>query len=196
MTLSPTNSRWSSLVFFSVLLHLSHAYLFPLSKKTSSRFLLFSICSAFPASNSLQIFQLIPCKSLWDLTCLVSWGDKCFLYDELSLTSPMPSVQPNPFGTTETYNSMPPISQQEKHFAIYSCITFDPAPLNESCPLPASQFSCCFDLWLKDQTHVTTNPEDPSWKLMSKGEREITSKALSIERVHIYFIISLGGENT
>ena len=73
MTLSPPNSRWSSLVFFSVFLHLSHAYLFPLSKKTSSRsFSFFSLLFV------LHFLHPIHCKSLWDLICLVSWGDKCF----------------------------------------------------------------------------------------------------------------------
>ena len=58
MTLSPTISRWSSRVFFSVLLHLSHAYLLPLSKQTKKLLHLdffYFFCSAFPASNSLQI---------------------------------------------------------------------------------------------------------------------------------------------
>ena len=46
--MSPPNSRWSSLVFFSVLLHLSLAYLFPLSKETSSRtFSFFSFLFGF-----------------------------------------------------------------------------------------------------------------------------------------------------
>ena len=120
VTLSPTNSRWSSLVFVSVFLHLSHAYLFPLSKKTSSRFLSFLFVLHFPASNSLHIIQLIPCKSLWDLTSLVSWGDKCFLCDELGFTYLLFPVQPNPFGATEAYHSVPLTSQQEKHFATYS----------------------------------------------------------------------------
>ena len=43
---------------------------FPFQKKRHLDFFLFLFCSAFPTSNSLQIFQLIPCKSLWDLTCL------------------------------------------------------------------------------------------------------------------------------
>ena len=174
MTLSPTISRWSFLVFFSVLLHLSHAYLFPLSKKTSSRFLFFS---AFPASNSLQIFQQIPCKSLWYFTCLVSWGDKCFHCDELGHTGLFPSVQPNPFGATEAHNSVLPISLQERQLATYSCIYSAPAQLNDSCALPASYSTCYFALRLKDQTLFEIKiQKSPSWKLMSKGEREITSK--------------------
>ena len=67
--MSPPNSRWSSLVFFSELLHLSLAYLFPSfsKKKTSSRnfhSFLFDFCSAYfcikflanLSANSLQIF--------------------------------------------------------------------------------------------------------------------------------------------
>jgi len=73
VTLSPPNSRWSSLVFFSVFLHLSHAYLFPLSKKTSSRSFSF-----FSMLFVLHFLHPIHCKSLWDLICPVSWGDKCF----------------------------------------------------------------------------------------------------------------------
>ena len=44
---------------------------FRFQKKLHLDFSSFNFCFAFPASNSLQIFQLIPCKSLWDLTCLV-----------------------------------------------------------------------------------------------------------------------------
>ena len=87
-------------------------------KKLHLDFFLFVL--HFLHSNSLHIIQLIPCKSLWDLTSLVSWGDKCFLCDELGFTDLLFSVQPNPFGTTEAYHSVPPISQQEKQFATYS----------------------------------------------------------------------------
>ena len=89
--------------------------------------------------NSLHIIQLIPWKSLWDIISLVSWGDKFFLYDELSLTGLRLSVQPNPFGAIKAYHSVPPISLKEKHLATCSCFTFDPAPLNESSSLQASQ---------------------------------------------------------
>ena len=93
---------------------------FPFQKKLHLDFFSVSICYAFPASNSLQILQLIPCKSLWDLTCLVSWGDKCFLYDELGSTDLLFSVQPNLFGTTEICHSVPPTLQSEKQFATCS----------------------------------------------------------------------------
>ena len=53
-------------------------------------------------------------------------------------------------------------------------ISSDPAPLNESCPLQALQ-SYSPNLFDGFQ-------EKPSWKLMSKGEREITSKLIIRER--------------
>ena len=83
---------------------------FPFQKKLHLDYFLFA----------LHFLHLIPCKSLWDLTSLVSWGDKCFLCDELGYTDLLFLVQPNPFGTTEAYHSVPPISQQEKQFATYS----------------------------------------------------------------------------
>ena len=108
--MSPPNSRWSSLVFFSVLLHLSHACLISVS----------FFCSAFSAFNSLQILQVIHCKSLWDPTCLVSWGDKCFSLCKLGFTDLQFSVQPNFFGTTEICHSVPPTLQSEKQIATCS----------------------------------------------------------------------------
>ena len=175
MTLSLTNSRWSSLVFFFVFLHLSHAYLFPLSKKLHLDYF-----SSLFIQHSLH---QIPCKSLWDLNCLVSWGDKCFLCDELGHTGLLLSVQLNPFGATKAHNSVPPISLQKRQLAICSCIPFAPAPLNDSYPLPAPYFSLLL-------CHVTQGPnlfwltlqKTPSWKLMSKGERELKSKLNHIKR--------------
>ena len=142
-----------SCVLFCALAFVSCIFVSPF-KKTSSRFLFFHFCFAFPAPNSLQIFQLIPCKSLWDLTWLVSWGDKCFLCDELGPTGLLPLFQPNSFGASEAHNSVPLISLQERQLATCSYILFDPAPLNDSCPIPASHSTCCFVLWLKDQTHL------------------------------------------
>ena len=103
------------------------------------------------------------------------------------------------FGPTESFrcNRSIPLGATDFTTGKTSChlflFTFDPAPLNESCPLQASHFYQCFVLWLKDQTHSRQIPEDPSWKLMSKGEREITSKLNHINRGRE---ISLGGENT
>ena len=123
MTLSSTISRWSFLVFFfCVFAFISCIFVSPLKKHFIwISFFSFSVLYIL-CINSLHIIQLIPCKSLWDLTSLVSWGDKCFLCDELGFTDLLFSVQPNPFGTTKAYHSVPPISQQEKQFATYSVI--------------------------------------------------------------------------
>ena len=98
----------------------------------------------------------IPCKSLWDLTCLVSWGDKCFLCDELGLTGMLPSVQPNYFGAIEAYNLMLPISLQERQLATYSCIHF----CSSSTQWLLSSTSIVFDLLL---CSATQGP-NPSWQ--------------------------------
>ena len=188
MTLSPTNSRWSSLVFLCALAFVSCIFISPF-KKTSSRyfhFLSFLFCSAFCASNSLQIFQLIPCKSLWDLNCLVSWGDKCLLCNELGHTDLFPSVQRN--------LSAPPKHTTRCHRFHYR---------KDSLPLVSAFFLIqlhSMNLVL-DQHHIQltalfcdsrTKPimikiqKNPSWKLMSKGG----------ERSHQSLIISIEGENT
>ena len=171
-----------------MLLHLSHAYLFPLPKKLHLDFFSFS---AFPASNSLQILQLIPCKSLWDLTCLVSWGDKWFHSDELGHTGLFSSAQSKSFGATEAHNSVPPISLQERQLANCSCI-FAPAPLNDSCPLPASHSTCCFVLWLKDQTHLQQTSRRALLGNWCQRGREITSKLNHFYRGRKYS----GGESS
>ena len=53
-----------------------------------------------------------------------------------------------------------------------SCISVPP-PLNDSCPLPASYFTCCFVMWLKDQTYSTQRSLPGNW--CQRG-REITTK--------------------
>ena len=133
MTLSPPNSRWSSLVFpfaFVSCIFVLHLDLF------------ISSCSAFSASNSLQIFQLIPCKSLWDLKVPSELRWQVFYCDELGHTGLFSSAQPNSLGATEAHNSVLPISLQERQLATYSYSPFAPAPLNDSCPLPASHSTC------------------------------------------------------
>jgi hypothetical protein len=60
-----------------------------------------------------------------------------------------------------------------KYFLSFSA----PAPLNDSYPLLASRATQWLDEFLKDQTHLINNLEVPSWKLMSKGERDIHIKA-------------------
>ena len=114
--------KFSSVLLCSCIcfLHMS----FPFIKKTSSRFLFFSsLCSAFPASNSLQIFQLIPFNSLWDLICLSELRWQLFsLRVEFGLTSLFPSAKPKQLGATEAKDSVLPISMLRKHFAI--CILY------------------------------------------------------------------------
>ena len=165
-----------SCVLFCVL-HLSHAYLFPLfKKKLHLDFFLFA----------LHFLHPIPCKSLWDLTSLVSWGDKCFLCDELGFTDLLFSVQPNPFGTTEAYHSVPPISQQEKQFATYSVFLLIQLHSMNLVLYKHHIFiiALCCDSRIKpihdkfQREREITSLSSPSWKLMSKGEREITSKLI------------------
>ena len=125
---------------------------------------------------------------MWDLTCLVSWGDKCFLCDQLGHTGLFTSVQPNPFGATKAPNSVLLISLQENHLATCFWILFDPASLNESCPRPTSYSNCCFVLWLKDQTHHDKKSRRTLLGNWCQRGRERSS--------HQSLIISIGGENT
>ena len=120
---------------------LVHIY-FPFQKKLHLDSFSVYLCSAFPASNSLQIFQLIPCKSLWDLKVPSELRWQVFYCDELGHTGLFSSAQPNSLGATEAHNSVLPISLQERQLATYSCSPFAPAPLNDSCPLPASHSTC------------------------------------------------------
>ena len=150
---------------------------FPFQKKLHLDFLYFS---AFPTSNSLQILKLIPWKSLWDFTCLVSWGDKCFHCDELGHTGLFSSAQPNSLSATEAHYPVLPISLQKRQLATCFCILSTPAPLNDSCPLPASHSTCCIALWLKDQTHFDTHSRRPFLEIDVKGgERKLTSELLA-----------------
>ena len=174
MTLSPTNSRWSSLLFLYVLAFVS-CMLVPLSKKIHLDFTSF-LCYFvyFPASNSLQIIQLIPCISLWDLICLVSWGNK-------KLLSGMNSVSPDWFLRSNRINSVPPIAATRCYiFQSWDklCVTciLHICPSSTLCNLSSTSINTTrgFEMWLQDQTYLTHAPEAPSWKLMSKGEREHT----------------------
>ena len=157
-------------------------------KKTSARFLSFLFCcSAFLASNSLHIIQLIPCKSLWDLTSLVSWGDKCFLCDELGFTDLLFLVQPKQLTRCHRFhnrkNSLP-------HNFVFLLIQLHSMNL---VLYKHHNFIQCFVLWLQDQTHSQQIPENPSWKFMSKGERE-NIKAYHLKRVYHLLKPSKGGE--
>ena len=59
------------------------------------------------------------------------------------------------------------------------CVSSDPAPLNESCPLQASHFYHCFVLCLKDQTHSTDSRRSFLEIDVKGGERE--HQSLSFE---------------
>ena len=86
------------------------------------------------------------------------------------------------FGPTESfrYNRSIPLGATNfttvKTVCHLFCVSSDPAPLNESCPLQASHFYHCFVLCLKDQTH-SIDSRKPFLEIDVKGgEREITSK--------------------
>ena len=152
---------------------------FPYQKKLHLDFF-FLFCSAFPASNSLQILvrSYLSSELRWQVFSL-RWTR----FHRLVI-----------FGPTEFFRYNRSIQLGATDFTTGKivrhlfCVSSDPAPLNESCPLQASHFYHCFMLWLKDQTHSRQIPEgereitslsSPSWKLMSKGEREITSKLIT-----------------
>ena len=84
------------------------------------------------------------------------------------------------------------------------CVSSDPSPLNESCPLQASHFYHCLVLWIKDQTH-STDSRKPFLEIDVKGGERDHIKAYHSEWDHIrervYHLLrgrkrSLGGENT
>ena len=141
---------------------------FPFQKKLHLDFFSVSFCSAFPASNSLQIFQLIPCKSLWDLICLVSWDDKIFSL--LNSASPI-------FSHRQDRNHSVAPKQKTRCYRFHNWAKF--------CHLhPPFLSSTCITFYMllchvtQGPNLFTTNSRSPSWKLMSKGEREITSKLI------------------
>ena len=159
-----------SCVLFCVFAFVSCIFVSPFKKKLHLDFFLFA----------LHFLHPIPCKSLWDLTSLVSWGDKCFLCDELGFTDLLFSVQANPFGTTEAYHSVPPISQQEKQFATYSVSLL--IQLHSMNLVLYKHHIFIIALCCVSRTKpIRRIPENPSWKLMSKGERE-NIKAYHLER--------------
>ena len=62
------------------------------------------------------------------------------------------------------------------------CVSSDPAPLNESCPLQASHLYKCFVLWLKDQTLLGNwcqRGRERSHQSLSFRERSHQRKSLS-----------------
>ena len=117
----------------------------------------------------------------------MSWGEKLpFLCVELGHTGLLLSVKPKHLCATEKYNSVLPISLQRRQFATYSC-TFVPAPLDDSCPLPASHSTCCFVMWLKDQTYFDSHSGRILLGNWCQRGRESSHQSL---------ITSRGGEST
>ena len=185
--MSPPNSRWSSLVFFSELLHLSLAYLF-LSfsiKKTSSRnfhSFLFDFCSAYfcikflanLSANSSQIFvrSYLTSELRWQVffSVMNSVSPNCHFR-----SNRIPSVLPKHATRCHRFRN-------RKTGCHIFYISSGPAPLNESCPPQASQFYPLLCTKSQGPNLFDGFQEKPSWKLMSKGEREITSKLIIRER--------------
>ena len=109
-----------------------------------------------------------------------------FLCDELGFTDLLFSVQPNPFGTTEAYHSVPPISQQEKQFATYSVFLLIQLHSMNLVLYKHHIFiiALCCDSRIKP-IHVKFQIErerlhliKPFLEIDVKGEREITSKLI------------------
>ena len=106
-----------------------------------------------------------------------------FLCDELGFTEMPFSVQPNPFGTTETCHSVPPISQQEKQFATYSIFLLIQLYSMNLVLYKHHSFIHCFVLSLKDQTY-TTDSRKPFLEIDVKGGERDHIKACRRERSH------------
>ena len=102
------------------------------------------------------------------------------------------------FGPTESFRCNRSLQLSATDFTIGKtvchlfCVSSDPAPLNESCPLQASHFYHCFMLWLKDQTHSWQIPEGerdyifikPFLEIDVKGGERDHIKAYHLERSH------------
>ena len=165
MTLSPTNSRWSSLVFFSVLLHWSHAYSF--------LFYFFCIlCIQFIANlsvNSLQILvrSYLSSKLMWQVFSL--WWTRTNRFASFGQTKKIRCHRRNQLGQTD-FNAEKSLYQL--HFAHFVL-----APLDDSYPLPASYSMCCFALWLKDQTYFDSHSRRPFLEIDVKGGERVHIKA-------------------
>ena len=190
--MSPPNSRWSSLVFFYVLLHLSHAYLFSFSfskkKKlhldlsVSSLFFLFLFCIfciqflANPPDNSLQIFvrSYMFSELRWQVffSVLNSVSPTCSFRSNRIFSVP-PKYATRCHRLCNQKNSLPLVL----HFFWSSSTQW----ILSSTSITILSFALC---WVSRTKPIRRTPESPSWKLMSKGEREITSK-LAGERDHI-----------
>ena len=166
-----------------MLLHLSHACLFPLSKKTSSRFLFISFlfcipCIQFIANllvNSLQILvrSYFSSELRWQVFSL--WWTRSHWSDAFGPTESSRCNQSTQLGATDFTAGKT------------ACHLFLHSFWSSSTQWFLSSTNITFDLLLCSVTQgsnpfVTKIQKIPSWKLMSKGEREITSKLIIRER--------------
>ena len=119
-----------------------------------------------------------------DVTCLFG-GKTCICIDVLSICifQLWFSVQPNPFGATETYHSVPPTSQQEKQFATCSIFLLIQLYSMNLVLYKHHSFIHCFVLSLKDQTY-TTDSRKPFLEIDVKGGERDHIKACRRERSH------------
>ena len=125
----------------------------------------------------LHFLHSIYCKSLWDPTFLVSWGDKCFSLCKPGFTDLQFSVQPNLFGTTGMCHSVPPTLQSEKQFA--TCSTFLLIQLHSMNLVlhKHHNFILCFVLNLKDQTYLADSRKNLLGNCCQRG-RERSHQSL------------------
>ena len=101
---------------------------------------------------------------------------RCLSYSEISDTELYGSVVPRGFGWTESIRPVRPSSSQRKHLSLVSAFFLiqlhSMTPVLDQHPIQLAALFC--DSRTKPiRTKIQKNP---SWKLMSKGEREITSK--------------------
>ena len=180
--MSPPNSRWSSLVFFSVLLHLSLAYLFSLSKKlhleilvSSLSFLFCIFCIQFIANlsvNSLHILvrSYLSSELRWQVVSL--WWTRSHRFVLFGPTEIFRCNRSTQLGVTDSITGKP------------TCHLFLLSVCSSSTQWFLSSTSIILDMLLCSVTQGPnlfwlTLQKIPSWKLMSKGEREITSKLIT-----------------
>ena len=98
------------------------------------------------------------------------------------------------FGPTESfrYDRSIPLGATDfitgKTLCHIFCVSSNPAPLNESCPLQASHFYHCFMLWLKDQTHSRQIPEGERDYIFIKPFLEIDVKGGERDHIKAYHL--------
>ena len=152
---------------------------FPYQKKLHLDFF-FLFCSAFPASNSLQILvrSYLSSELRWQVFSL--WWTRLHRFVIFGPTGSFRSNRSIPLGATDFTTG-----KTVCHLFIF---TYDPAPLNESCPLQASHFYQCFVMWLKDQTHSWQIPEGERDYIFIKPFLEIDVKGGERDHIKAYHL--------